>query len=282
MMMLAKRVVFVVILLNIQVMFVIAFVKSEELTSAIRQVKEQSMTNNFKNLNDARDSIKKYEASNKASGWLSDAKVSLIMVNLTIEKNITVRHQVRDSKLLLLLQVLALLDRDINSNFDWKHAPEPIMGSFVTDDPEFRAKCDKKIKENNALADYAYRQRGLNLVNKDFSEITKSFIQSAYTTSPPDQLFLRTSIEKIITNQKRKKELLELLPTLHDALIGATARTGERCPETGMWHANNTHPDVIYSMTMKRFLQRNSTMPVYSSDIWVTWKLVSYEKSEEA
>jgi hypothetical protein len=191
MMMLAKQVVFVVILLNIQVMFVIVSVKSEELNPTIHQVKEQNMTNNFKCLNEAREKIKKYDTGElngwpaKASGWLADANDALNEINLTIENNITTRSQVRDSKLMMQLQMIALLDRDINPSFDWKHAPEPVMGSIVTDDPEFRAAYDKKIKENNALAAYAYRQRGLSLVNKGISEDTKKIHPKRLHLFPP-------------------------------------------------------------------------------------------------
>ena len=50
--------------------------------------------------------------------------------------------------------------------------------------------------------------------------------------------------------------------------IGTTAKTGEKCPESGVWKVTST-PSTTAPIA------EGNTMPPYN-DAGVTWKLVSY------
>lgn len=50
--------------------------------------------------------------------------------------------------------------------------------------------------------------------------------------------------------------------------LGTTRRTGEKCPESGIWEAQST-PSTIIPLT------EGETFPPYN-DKAVTWKLIQY------
>jgi len=50
--------------------------------------------------------------------------------------------------------------------------------------------------------------------------------------------------------------------------IGTTARTGEKCPESGVW-------EVIGSPSTTAPIAQHNTMPPYNGGA-VTWKLIRY------
>lgn len=50
--------------------------------------------------------------------------------------------------------------------------------------------------------------------------------------------------------------------------IGTTARTGEKCPESGVWQ-------VVGTPTTTAPIAKGNTMPPYSGKA-VTWKLIQY------
>jgi hypothetical protein len=52
------------------------------------------------------------------------------------------------------------------------------------------------------------------------------------------------------------------------APIGTTARTGERCPESGVWQA-------IATLTTTAPIAKGNVMPPYRGNA-VTWKLIRY------
>lgn len=52
------------------------------------------------------------------------------------------------------------------------------------------------------------------------------------------------------------------------APLGTTARTGQKCPESGIWN-------VIGTPTTSAPIAKNNTMPPYSNKA-VTWKLTQY------
>lgn len=52
------------------------------------------------------------------------------------------------------------------------------------------------------------------------------------------------------------------------APLGTTARTGEKCPESGVWA-------VVGTPSTTAPIAKNNTMPPYASKA-VTWKLTQY------
>ena len=58
------------------------------------------------------------------------------------------------------------------------------------------------------------------------------------------------------------------MTTLRRVPLGTTARTGEKCPESGIWR-------VVGHPTTDAPIARGNTMPPYNGKA-VTWKLVQY------
>jgi hypothetical protein len=58
------------------------------------------------------------------------------------------------------------------------------------------------------------------------------------------------------------------MTTLRRVPIGTTARTGEKCPESGIWR-------VVGSPTTDAPIAKGNTTPPYNNKA-VTWKLVQY------
>ncbi len=50
--------------------------------------------------------------------------------------------------------------------------------------------------------------------------------------------------------------------------IGTTAKTGEKCPESGVW-------EVVGTPSTTAPIAENNTMPPYAGNA-VTWKLIKY------
>lgn len=58
------------------------------------------------------------------------------------------------------------------------------------------------------------------------------------------------------------------MTTLQRVPLGTTARTGEKCPESGVW-------EVVGNPTTEAPIAKGNTMPPYR-DRAVTWKLIRY------
>ncbi|MEL6196532.1 MAG: hypothetical protein AAFT19_01670 [Pseudomonadota bacterium] len=50
--------------------------------------------------------------------------------------------------------------------------------------------------------------------------------------------------------------------------LGTTGRTGQKCPESGVWKTLHTHPTTAP-------IAKGNTFPPYRGEA-VTWKLISY------
>ena len=58
------------------------------------------------------------------------------------------------------------------------------------------------------------------------------------------------------------------MPTTYKKPLGTTAKTGEKCPESGVWR-------VVGSPSTTAPIAKGNTMPPYRNR-GVTWRLMSY------
>jgi len=183
------------------------------------------MTQNQQFLMEAQAQVKEFEAKQEPES-LSLAYQALENVTWVSEDNLEVRARLRTDSLLLWLEMLRLLDRLLEPDFDSADMPEkfveppPVPGGVVLrpgadpagiKDPKVRAEYEQAIAANRTKAERYRLQTLLRRLDERIAPRVDSFITQAYASSPDDDKEARTTIDKVIDDAGRKAHLLELL-----------------------------------------------------------------------
>ena len=183
------------------------------------------MSENEKYLKEAHAHTKEFEAQLEPER-LRESSMALENVILAHEHDPKSRAQLRTDCLSLWLHVLQFLDRFLDPNFDPADVPTKLvqpprtLGGVVyppgadpakIDDPNARAEYEKAIAANRAKADRYRLQTGLRRLNESIPPRAEAFIRNSYTSERHDQKELRTAIDTIIKDPRRKADLLKLL-----------------------------------------------------------------------
>ena len=189
------------------------------------RIKAEAMTDNQKYLDEARKRVKAFEAELEPER-LREAYMALENVRLVMEHDPKARARVRSECLVEWLNLLQLLDRFLDPNFNPRDVPPKLAQPPPTrsgvvypagadpnliDDPTARAQYEKAIQANRAKIDRYRLQTHLSRLNESLPPRAEAFIRSSYTSAKGDQKELRNAIETIIKDQKRKERLLALL-----------------------------------------------------------------------
>jgi hypothetical protein len=187
------------------------------------------MTNNQKYLSEAEAHEKEFEVELEPER-LREAYMALENVNLQEEGDPGIHRQLRAKCLSIWLDLVQLLDRYLDPNFDPRDVPEkiveppPVQGGVVLRpgadpaliaDPKARAEYKKAIAANRAKANRFRLQINLHRLNERIPPRVEAFIRASYTSAPADQRELKTAIDTMITNPRRKADLLKLLTPSH-------------------------------------------------------------------
>jgi hypothetical protein len=191
--------------------------------------KAKSMTQNQRYLHEAQQRASEYETE-KDPERLREASVALDNVIVGQEQDPDLQAQVRRDCLSLWLHLIQLLDLTLDRNFDPKQVPNklvqppPTNGGVVyppgadpalIDDPRARAEYEREILANRKkIQDYRIQVHLARLKDR-IPEQAAAFIRANYSSAEPDQEELKKAIKETITDPDRKKELKNLLLSLH-------------------------------------------------------------------
>ena len=179
------------------------------------------MTDNQSFLNEAKTYAKGFEDELEPES-LKQAYESLENVQLTKEKDIVKRNQLRLNTLQLWLHLIELLDRHLDPNFNPDDVPErliqppptskgvvypPGADPSLIDNPQARAQYEKEIADNQAKITNYTLQVKLRRLDERITPRTKEFIENSYSASEEDQKELTTKIDEMIENLQRKEDL---------------------------------------------------------------------------
>jgi hypothetical protein len=183
------------------------------------------MTENQKYLVEALGHVAEFEAEQE-SELLREAYMALENVLLVQEHDPSTRAKLRAGCLSLWLNLLRLLDRYLDPDFNPEDVPvnlvqppptlegvvyPPGADPALIDDPKARAAYEKAIAANRAKANHYRLQIGLRRLNERIPPRVEAFVRDSYTSGLGDQEELRTAIEMIIKDPDRKAGLLKLL-----------------------------------------------------------------------
>src|SRR5207253_830012 len=84
----------------------------------------------------------------------------------------------------------------------------------LIDDPKAREQYEKAIAANRAKIRNYRMQTYLGRLKEPIPLGAEVFIRHSYTLAASDQMELKTAIDKIIKDPRRKSDLLKLLPQL--------------------------------------------------------------------
>jgi hypothetical protein len=189
----------------------------------------ESMTDNQKYLSEAEAHEQEFEVELEPER-LREAYMALEGVNLREGYDPTIHRQLRAKCLSVWLNLVQLLDRYLDPNFDPRDVPEkiveppPVQGGVVLRpgadpaliaDPKARAEYKKAIATNREKAIRFRLQINLHRLNERIPPRVEAFIRNSFSPTPDDQAELRTAIDKLIKNPRRKVELLKLLAPPH-------------------------------------------------------------------
>ena len=133
----------------------------------------------------------------------------------------------RQGALELWLRLLDLLDKNFDSAFDPDDIPpkmvrppalpDPSQGSLrpgaspsLIADPKVRAEYEQAIAANRAKIRRYRLQIVLRQVDKDLRHDVRHFVAIAYKPTPENREEVRKAIERNISSQKERAELLKL------------------------------------------------------------------------
>jgi hypothetical protein len=189
---------------------------------------EKPMTENQKYLKEARAYAEEFE-DNLEPEMLKQSYLALENVILLEEDDPKMRSQLRADSLYLWLQLIQLLDRFLDPDFDPDDVPEgtvqppptsegivypPGADPALIDDTKARAEYEKAIAANNAkTVNYTFQTK-LRRLNERITPRAEEFIRDSYTPTPVDQKELKTAIDEVIEDPRRKESLLRLLTPL--------------------------------------------------------------------
>ena len=183
------------------------------------------MNENQKYLKEAREHAKGFE-DNLEPELLKQAYLALENVLVLEEDGPEIRGQLRTDSLYLWLDLIGLLDRFLDPDFNPDDVPEravqppptsegvvypPGADPALIDDPNARAEYKKAIADNEAKTSHYGLQTKLRRLDERITPRAEDFIRKFYTPAPRDQKELKTAIDKIIKDPRRKADLLKLL-----------------------------------------------------------------------
>jgi hypothetical protein len=185
----------------------------------------EAMTSNQRYLAEAQANATAFEKKQDPD-LLRQAYLALENVDLAAESDSAVHKQMRIQLLYSWLQLLQLLDRFLDPNFDPEDVPQllvqppptskgvvypPGADPKLIDEPKARAKYEKEIAENKAKTVHYNLQIKLQRLNERIPPLIETFIHTSYTPDIQDQAELKTAIDTLIKNPQRKKHLLKHL-----------------------------------------------------------------------
>ncbi len=185
------------------------------------------MTENERYIKEAREKIGAFETETEAER-LNEASRALENVVLEQEYDARIRNRLRSECLTLWLEMVAILDRRLDSEFNPEDLPnklvQPPLNSDGTlyppgadpaliDDPKARAEYEKAVAANNAKINNYRLQTHLKRLNDQIPQRAAEFIENSYTESADDQKELKAAIDAKIENPARKADLMKLLTT---------------------------------------------------------------------
>ena len=183
------------------------------------------MNENEKSLEEARAQAKDFEEG-LDPGLLEEAYLSLRDVLLLEEEDSRIRGRLRMESLHLWLHLLALLDNLLDPDFDPDDVPPRAVEPPPTSDGvELRPGADPaKITDPKARAEYRKaiaahaertaryeRQTDLRRLDEEITPLAEEFIQNFYTPASRDQEELKSAVDEVIKDPKRKAALRKLL-----------------------------------------------------------------------
>jgi len=183
------------------------------------------MNENQKYLKEAREHAKGFE-DNLEPELLEQAYLALENVLLLEEDDPKIRGQLRTDSLYMWLHLIQLLDHSLDPDFNPDDVPEravqppptsegvvypPGADPALIDDPRARAEYEKAIAANNAKTTHYVLQTDFRRLDESITPLAEEFIQNFYTPTPGDQKELKTVIDEIIKDPRRKADLLKLL-----------------------------------------------------------------------
>ena len=183
------------------------------------------MTQNQKNVQEAH--LRALEFERKLNpDRLREADRALENVNLVEEVDPKVRAKLRSDCLVQWLELVALVDRHLDPDFDPDDVPEefveppPVPGGAVlragadpalVPDPRTREQYENAIAANRAKAERYRVQTQLRRIGERIATQTENFVRNHYRSAPADQRELKGALERIIKDPGRKARLFGLL-----------------------------------------------------------------------
>jgi hypothetical protein len=181
----------------------------------------KTMPDNRKNLQEAHARALEFE-SKLDPDRLREADRALENVDLAREADPKVRAKLRSDCLVQWLELVALLDRHLDPDFDPDDVPEelvqppPVPGGAVlragadpalVPDSRAREQYEKAIAANRAKAERYRVQTQLRRIGERIAPQAENFVRRYYTSAPADQRELKGAIERIIKDSARKARL---------------------------------------------------------------------------
>lgn len=183
------------------------------------------MPDNHQHLQEAQVLAKQFETQLEAER-LREAYMALENVLPAEEPDVQSRVAMRADCLALWLNLVDLLDRFLDPNFDPSDVPErlveppPIPGGAVLrpgadpaliEDPRARAAYENAIAANHQKAVRYRLQIQLGRLKDRIPAGLEEFVRRYYTSAPREQQELRTAINNLIHNPSRRADLLQRL-----------------------------------------------------------------------
>jgi hypothetical protein len=190
-----------------------------------RTNKSMMTTENEKYLKEAQKRVKEFEKESEPER-LREASMALENVVLEQEYDAKIRTRLRSECLNLWLEMVAILDRRLDPEFDPEDVPEnlvqppptskgviypPGADPALLDDPKAREEYEKAIAANNAKINNYRVQTHLKRLNDEIPPRAAEFITNSYTDSDADQKEVKAAIERLIENPARRVEFSKLL-----------------------------------------------------------------------
>jgi hypothetical protein len=142
-------------------------------------------------------------------------------IDLAKEKDAMKRLALRRETLETWLALLALIDQNLDPNFNPQDLPStgvspPRVGNVsyppgvdpsVIADPQARARYEEALKRNQEHAENYRIQTWLMRFNESMSPKAERFVRMSYTTVPGDQREVAETVKKLIKNPQRASAL---------------------------------------------------------------------------
>jgi hypothetical protein len=152
---------------------------------------------------------------------LQAASELLETIDLAKEKDAMKRLTLRRETLETWLALVALIDRNLDPNFNPQDVPStgvapPRVGNVsyppgadpkLIADPQARARYEAALKQNKEKAENYRIQTWLKRFDESLSPKAERFVRMSYTTVPGDQREVNETVKKLIKNPQRASTL---------------------------------------------------------------------------